>query len=119
MVDKQVVRNWIEGYIKAWESNDPGQIGALFSDQALYYTGPFDEPWQGRDGIVAGWLKRKDAPGTYSFRYEVLSAGDDVGIVRGWTEYFDPKREYSNIWLIRFDDQNRSKEFTEWWVQRK
>jgi hypothetical protein len=119
MIDKQVVRNWVEGYIRAWRSNDPAEIGALFSDQAAYYTGPFDQPWQGRDGIIEGWLKRKDEPGTYGFRYEVLSADESVGIVRGWTEYFDPKRGYSNIWVIRFDDQNRCNEFTEWWVLRK
>jgi hypothetical protein len=39
--------------------------------------------------------------------------------VRGWTKYFEPEREYSNIWVIRFDDEGRCTEFTEWWMRRK
>jgi hypothetical protein len=118
-MDKKIVSDWIEGYIKAWNSNDPVDIGRLFAEQAAYYTGPFQEPWQGREGIISGWLERRDEPGTFSYRYEVLAASDSVGVVRGWTKYFDPEKEYSNIWVIRFDDQGRCTEFTEWWMRRK
>ena len=35
---------WITAYRKAWESNDPGDIGSLFTADALYYGEPFTEP---------------------------------------------------------------------------
>jgi hypothetical protein len=118
-MDKNLVETWVEGYLRAWSSNDPEEIGGLFSEGAAYYTGPFDEPWQGREAIVSGWLERKDEPGSFDFRYKVLCAEENQGIVRGWTRYSNPDREYSNIWLIQLDDQGRCTEFTEWWVKRK
>ena len=118
-MDKRTVETWVERYLRAWSTNDPQDIGQLFAEEALYYTGPFDEPWRGQEGIVQGWLDRKDEPGTWSFRYQVLVAADSVGVVRGWAQYHNPDREYSNIWAIHFDEQGRCTEFTEWWMQRK
>jgi hypothetical protein len=60
----ETVTAWVNGYIGAWESNDPTQIGALFTDNATYLTAPFRKPWVGRDAIVAGWLDRQDTPAT-------------------------------------------------------
>ena len=117
-MDKKTVEDWIEGYLGAWNGNEPEEIGRLFTADAAYYTGPFDEPWVGRESIVQEWLKRKDEPGTFGFRYDVLAASERLGVVRGWTKYFNPDREYSNIWVIKFDDQGRCEEFTEWWVRK-
>ncbi len=36
----EIVTAWVHGYIGAWESNDPAQIGALFTDDASYLTHP-------------------------------------------------------------------------------
>lgn len=112
----EAVETWLEGYIKAWGSNNPQEIGALFADDALYYTAPFREPWRGREAIVAGWIDIHDEPDNYTFRHEVLATEDNLGVVRGWTTYLNPPAEYSNLWLIRFDDQGRATEFTEWWM---
>ena len=119
MIDQKGVEAWVEAYIYAWKRNDPHIIGQLFAEDGVYYTGPFDEPWSGREAIVAGWLNRRDEPGTFNFRYQVLAVTDDLGVVRGWAEYIEPKREYSNLWVIRFDSQGRCTEFTEWWMERK
>jgi len=115
---KSPVAAWVDDYRRAWESNDPAGIGRLFAKQACYYHTPFAEPWVGRDVIVAEWLARKDEPGTTTFRYEVIAARGDTGVVRGWTTYLETRNEYSNIWVIRFNDRGRCREFTEWWVQR-
>jgi hypothetical protein len=117
-MEKKDMADWVEGYIQAWRSNDPADIGRLFSEGAVYLTGPFDEPWKGRQAIVQAWLGRKDAPGSYSFSYQVLAVDGRLGVVRGWTKYFQPEREYSNIWVIQLDDQGRCSEFTEWWMKR-
>ena len=54
---------WVDGYVRAWNSNDPAAIGALFSEDAAYYTEPYRAPWRGREEIVRQWLDRKDEPG--------------------------------------------------------
>ena len=113
------VTAWIEAYVRAWNSNDPAEIGALFTDDAVYCTGPFETPWRGRETIVRKWLGRKDEPGSTTFRFEVLAATPEAAIVRGWTNYLKPPREFSNIWLVRLEVDGRCREFSEWWMQRK
>ena len=49
-----MLAEWIERYIGAWNSNDPDEIGALFTDDALYYTEPFTPPWRGCAEIIEG-----------------------------------------------------------------
>jgi hypothetical protein len=116
-VKKSDAAAWVEAYRRAWESNDPADIGRLFAKKAVYHHTPFAEAWEGRETIVAEWLARKDEPGTTTFRYEVLAARGATAVVRGWTTYLESHNEYSNIWVIRFNKRGRCHEFTEWWVQ--
>src|ERR671922_2168213 len=82
-MERQEVEAWIEGYVRAWQTNEPDDIGRLFTEDARYYTAPYRAPWEGREGIVAGWLDRKDEPGGWSFRYEVLGEAGGPPLVRG------------------------------------
>ncbi len=107
---------WLDAYRKAWESNDPEDIGALFTDDAEYRTEPWVEPWRGRDAIVSGWLEHADDPGTTTFEWAPLAVTDEVAIVQGTTMY--PDRTYSNLWVIRLDDQGRARAFTEWYMRQ-
>jgi uncharacterized protein (TIGR02246 family) len=112
-------KEWIEGYIRAWNSNDPDEIGSLFAEDGRYFTGPFEEPWEGRQGIVEGWLKNQDEPGTFKFRYEIQAFSGNTGAMQGWTTYLNPLKEYSNLWVMKFNQQGECYEFTEWWKKRK
>jgi uncharacterized protein (TIGR02246 family) len=111
------LHTWVDGYVQAWNSNDPAAIGALFSQDAAYYTEPYSPPWRGRDEIVRQWLDRKDAPGETEFRWQPVVTGADVAVVQGETVYHTPPRSYSNLWVIRLDAEGRCTEFTEWWMQ--
>lgn len=109
---------WVRAYLKAWESNAPGDIGALFTEDARYFTTPYREAWTGRAGIVQGWLGRKDLPGTWTFEYEVLIADAELGVVKGVTRYRDSGRDYVNLWLVRLDAAGKQcAEFTEYWME--
>jgi SnoaL-like domain len=117
--------SWMAAYRTAWESNDPSDIAALFTDDAVYYKEPFTEPVRGRDAIIAMWLEHRDAPGTTTFEWNLLvdpvGAGTgDPFIVQGETVY--PTVRYSNLWVIRFavDESGaaRATEFTEWWMDQ-
>lgn len=112
------VERWMDGYVKAWTSNDPSDIRALFTDDATYRTGPSDEPWTGRDEIVAKWIDGKDEPGTWEFRYEPMAAVADLAFVRGWTTYLaDPSRRYDNLWVIHLGEDGRASDYTEWYIK--
>jgi len=110
---------WMDGYIRAWTTNDPDDIRALFTPDADYRDGPSTPPWVGHDAIVAGWLGQKDDPGTWSFGYELTAVDGNVAVVRGRTVYptaTEKGRAYDNLMVIRLDSDGRAGSFTDWWV---
>jgi uncharacterized protein (TIGR02246 family) len=115
MADEGRVRAWIDGYVRAWNSNDSADIAALFTDDAAYYTAPFRDPWRGRAAIVDGWLGRKDEPGETTFDWHPVVVTDDVAVVQGVTTY--PEQVFSNLWVIRLNADGRCRMFTEWWME--
>lgn len=111
--------DWIEGYKKAWASNEPDDIRALFTDDARYLTSP-TSPWrEGIDTIVEGWLADRDEPGDCTFDCEVLEETDRFAVMRGVTDYSAVGRPvYDNMWVMRFTPDGRATEFIEFYKQR-
>jgi ketosteroid isomerase-like protein len=112
------IEEWVEGYRRAWESNDPDDIRALFTEDAEYRTDPWSQPWRGHDEIVAGWLQHADAPGQTTFEWATLASTDELSIVQGTTVYADSGKTYSNLWVVRLDENGRARAFTEWWMDQ-
>ncbi len=105
-IDAGQVQRWLDAYTGAWLTYDPGAIGALFTDDAEYRWHPWDEGGavaRGREAIVAAWLENRDAVGM-SFYYT-----DDTQATLD--------RAYHNLWVLRFGDEGRCREFTEWYMQ--
>ena len=116
MTSPDAVTAWMDDYRAAWVSNDPAQIGALFTEDAEYFPEPYAEPWRGREQIVERWLDRKDDPGSWTFEWHPLAVTDDVAIIEGETVY--PTIRYSNLWVLRLDGSGRARHFTEWWMDQ-
>ena len=57
MTSLDAVTAWIDNYRRAWESNDPGDIGGLFAEDAAYFTEPYAKLCLGREQIVEQWLR--------------------------------------------------------------
>lgn len=114
--------DWLEAYRRAWGTDDPEQIGALFTNDATYAPWPFSEPWRGREMIVAKWIERSDSQAAWQFESEILAVEGETGVVAGLTTYpahdDEPEAVYSNIWVIRLAPDGRASSFAEWWVQR-
>ena len=117
-MDADRVREWVAGYVRAWNSNDPDDIAALFTEDARYLTEPHAEAWEGRDRIIQGWLEAKDEPGETSFEFDVLAIDGDLALVKGETTYKTPPRKYSNLWELRLEADGRAAEFVEWWMKQ-
>src|SRR3712207_3721759 len=115
MTDAAAVTRWIDRYVVAWNSNEPSDINALFSADAVYRPAPYQPPWRGRQQIVDEWLQRRDEPGETSFDWELLALAEDLAVVTGVTHY--PEQTFSNLWLVRLDSDGRCQEFTEWWME--
>lgn len=109
---------WVSGYVRAWESNDPRDIGALFTDDAQYRTAPDAPPRRGREAIIAGWLEDRDDPGTWAFDWRILHEEPGIAFIEGRTDYPSRADDYINLWVIRFAGDGRATEFTEWYMAR-
>lgn len=114
---RAAAERWIEGYLRAWRSNEPDDIRALFTPDAEYRVNPWTEPLAGREAIVAGWLDRRDEPGSFTFRYEVVATDGELAFVEGETVYTRGVT-YSNLWVIRLAREGRASSFTEWWMDQ-
>ena len=131
MIDRAGVDRWLDDYVAAWKSYDRDAIGALFADDVEYRYHPYDEPVRGRDSVVAAWREEaefpgasgRDEPGIYDGRYRAVAIDGNVAVAVGESTYTDgpdgPVAEvYDNCFLLRFDDEGRCREFTEWFVKR-
>ena len=131
MIDRAGVDRWLDDYVAAWQSYDRDAIGALFADDVEYRYHPYDDPVRGRDSVVAAWREEaefpgasgRDEPGIYDGSYRAVAIDGDVAVAVGQSTYTDgpdgPVAEvYDNCFLLRFDDEGRCREFTEWFVKR-
>lgn len=115
---------WLQKYIEAWRSYESAAIGALFSEDAEYRYHPYDEPLRGRDAIVASWLEEeaRDHPDTWDAHYDVLVADGNVVVATGTSTYLteggEIDRVYYNNFVLEFDDDQRCKSFTEYYMKK-
>ena len=118
MTTRDTVRRWIDGYLNAWTTNDRADVEALFTEDARYFTLPTRPPIEGRAAIVADWLDRADEPGSWTARLDVIAIDGDLAVVQGEVDYAGPDDDFVNLWVIRFAEDGRCAEFTEWWIVR-
>jgi ketosteroid isomerase-like protein len=116
MTDSTTVSSWIDGYLRAWDSNAPDDIRVLFTEDAEYRTAPFDDVRAGQDAIVAGWIEDQDQPGDHTFTWSTVGIDGDTAFVQGETVYAEG-RSYANLWVIRFADDGRARSYTEWYMR--
>lgn len=117
-MDRTSFDDWVRRYLVAWDTDDEADIASLFTDDATYQTGPFDEPWVGRDEIVARWQARGDSGTEWSFEWEVAAVERDLGVIVGETDYPASGHHYKNVWFVRLTPDGRATSFQEWWFAR-
>jgi hypothetical protein len=113
------VQRWLDAYVEAWRSYEPGAIGELFAADAEYRYQPYAEPVVGREAIVADWLQEPDPSGSWSAQYEPYAVEGDHAVAVGESRYLRQDGSFRtlfyNVWLLRFDVEGRCTEFVEYW----
>ncbi len=122
-MDHASVQQWLDNYVEAWQTYDPQKIAELFTEDSTYYYSPYGDPVRGRDAVVANWIEYRDQPNTYKAHYRPLVVEGSTAVVNGRSTYFEPdgktfSREYDNIFLLRFDEDGRCREFVEWFMEK-
>ncbi|GAA2683081.1 nuclear transport factor 2 family protein [Streptomyces lunalinharesii] len=114
MVSEQQVRDWVEGYVRAWATNSRKDIAALFTPHAEYHEWPYETDWVGREEIVDGWLDR--APwqeGGWVFAWSVLTVNGDTAAIEG-TGRYEELGTCANLWTVTFDENATCTMFRMW-----
>jgi ketosteroid isomerase-like protein len=130
-MDRADVARWLDDYVEAWKTYDRDLIAALFTEDVEYRYHPYDHPVRGRDAVVDSWLgegdhedaSTRDAEGTYEAAYSPVAVDGDIAVATGSSTYFERPggpvdKVYDNCYVMRFDDQGRCREFTEWFIKR-
>jgi hypothetical protein len=130
-VERSDVKTWLDAYVAAWKSYDREEIAALFSEDVRYRYHPYDDPIEGRDSVVESWLgegeheeaSTPDPEGTYDAAYEPVAVDGEVAIATGSSTYLTEPggavdKVYDNCFVMRFSDDGRCREFTEWFMKR-
>jgi ketosteroid isomerase-like protein len=113
--------DWLDRYFLAWVTNRRDQVEALFTEDAVYWVDPFEEPRRGRGEIVETWVGRPHAAVEYT--YEPIAVSGDVGVAH-WrlssrTEGKTARTELDGILLIAFATDGRCREHREWYSLRE
>ncbi len=110
------IDRWMGGYVAAWDSNRPDDVRALFTDDAVYRSYPWDEPVTGVEEILVSWLAGADQPGDHTFSWHPVGSDGDRWFVQGRTVYADG-RTYENLWIVDLVADGRAAGFTEWYME--
>ena len=132
-MNRASVESWLSRYVEAWKTYDRQAIADLFSADAVYRFHPYDgggDVLHGRESIVRSWLEPdgdqsgRDEPGTYDAQYEPYAVDGDRAVAVGRSSYWTDdtrstlERVYDNVFLLRFDGEDRCVEFTELFMKR-
>ena len=130
-MDQNSAQAWLDRYVLAWESYDPDDVLALFSEDVAYRYHPYDDPIVGGPAVVESWLgedatgtaSSRDPAGTYEAEYTPIAVDGDTVVATGTSRYREQPggpivRVYENCFIMRFDDEGRCREFTEYYIRR-
>jgi hypothetical protein len=111
--------DWMDAYIEAWSTNEEADIRALFSPDAVYDPQTADGELHGHEEIVDWWQDIDDRSDNWDFEWLPLVETDDIAVITGTTRYFDPATSFRNLFVIKFDEHDRCRDFTEWYIEEE
>jgi SnoaL-like domain len=115
-VNREQVRDWVAAYEHAWRAPGTGALAEIFTTDASYRQGPYDEPVVGLAAIGDLWEAERDGPDeVFRMTSDVVAADGETAVVRVEVGYGDPvHQEFRDLWIVRFAGDGRCAWFEEW-----
>jgi hypothetical protein len=115
-VTRDQVSRWVAAYEHAWREAGTGTLGQIFTEDATYRQGPYEEPVVGLPAIGRMWEAEREGPGeVFRMTSSIVAVEDATAVVRVEVRYGDPvTQEWRDLWVIRFADDLRCASFEEW-----
>lgn len=108
---------WMDQYVLAWSSNETDHIETLFTEDAVYDAQTEGGEWEGLSDIVREWQAIADDEDNWDFQWQPVVETEAIAVIKGRTNYFDPPTSYRNLFVIRFAEDGRCYDFTEWYIE--
>lgn len=110
---------WLAGYREAWETRDPRQAAALFTEDATYQDNPFNEPYRGRAGIASYWATVTADQRDVSFDSQLLGIDGRTAFVHWRAEFVNASNgaaiTLDGVFVLDFDHRGLCERLREWW----
>jgi uncharacterized protein (TIGR02246 family) len=114
-MERDQVVAWVDRYERAWRAPGTDALAELFTSDASYWKGPYQEPLHGLPAIAQMWEAERDGPGEdFTMQSRVVAVDGDTGVVRVEVHYGKPAQEYRDLWIMQFDANGRCRHFEEW-----
>lgn len=114
------VADWLRRYGAAWESRDPEAAAALFTPDALYAWGPWEQ-LHGREAIATRWKQATGEQDNARFEARPIGRAGEHEVVHWACVLGEPGsgHEIDGVFLLRFAPDGLCAELREWWAVRE
>jgi ketosteroid isomerase-like protein len=115
-LNRSHVEAWVAAYECAWRTAGTEPLRELFTADATYSMGPYEDSARGPEEIGVLWERERKGPDEeFEMEYRIVAVEGDTAVVRVGVEYGPPQHlEYRDLWIVRFDSDGRCREFEEW-----
>jgi hypothetical protein len=115
-MDRVQLIHWLEGYERAWRTPGTDVLSEVFTEDAYYLTGPYENAHRGFPAIGEMWDAERLGPDEeFEMSSEIVAVEGDTGVARVEIHYGAPKdREYRDLWIVRLNDAGLCFHFEEW-----
>ena len=110
---------WLEKYLRPQEQRSADKIKEIFTEDGVYWWGPYEEPRQGVDAIYEHHRNALSHQEDIHYSYEILATTEAYGLARFYLKIKDhnpgaPNR-YEGIFMVHLNEENKCTLFEEWY----
>ncbi|GIF70260.1 hypothetical protein Ais01nite_82950 [Asanoa ishikariensis] len=114
--DRDRVLDWLEAYERVWRTPGTDALAEVFTEDARYSQGPYEEPVVGLTAIGRMWEQaREGADEPFRMTSEIVAVDGSTAVVRVEVRYAEPHpHEYRDLWVMRFEPDGKCRDYEEW-----
>lgn len=110
-MDADDVMTWAQDYERAWREQDVAAVERLFTENALYLRGAYDEGLRGHGAIAGFWRD----PTPFTMEAALVAHDPPTAVLRVEVHYRGARaHEFRDLWVVRFAADGRAEHFEEW-----
>lgn len=119
---KTHLEEWLQAYGDSWSNADAEAAVALFDEDCMFYSSPFELPLEGRDAIRAYWAQIPGYQTNVRFHWQVFETRSLMALV--YCQVFftalpgGEATELNGVMELKFGTNGQCKQVREWLLSR-